>query len=64
MPPAQNEALWGVGFFNRTSRDAFVALRLVHESSVSGTISHGGVPTMHYAGHGNFGAATRRNRPT
>ena len=26
VPPAQAENLWGVGFFNRTSRDAFVGL--------------------------------------
>ena len=54
VPAEQNEALWGVGFFNRTSRDAFVALRLVHDVVGPGNISHGGVPTMHYAGHGQL----------
>ncbi len=54
VPADQTESLWGVGFFNRTSRDAFVALRLVHDVAGPGTISHGGVPTMHYAGHGQL----------
>ncbi|HVU86586.1 MAG TPA: metal-sulfur cluster assembly factor [Pirellulales bacterium] len=54
VPADQTEALWGVGFFNRTSRDAFVALRLVHEATGGASISHGGAPTMHYAGHGQL----------
>ena len=50
---AQAENLWGVGFFNRTSHDAFVALWLEH--AAEGTeIAHGGAPTLHYDGHGQL----------
>ena len=46
----QND-LWGVGFFNRESRDAFVALRLEHEGeNFSGTIQHNGPPSTNYFG--------------
>ncbi|HEY4311987.1 MAG TPA: metal-sulfur cluster assembly factor [Pirellulales bacterium] len=54
VPKDQSDALWGVGFFNRTSRDAFVALRLMHNVTGPGTIAHGGEPTLHYAGHGQL----------
>ncbi len=52
-PPAQAENLWGVGFVNSTSHDAFVALWLEH--AAEGTqIKHGGAPTLHYDGHGQL----------
>ncbi len=54
VPAAQNDALWGVGFYNRTSRDSFIALRLAHEAHRRDSIAHGGVPTLHYAGHGQL----------
>jgi metal-sulfur cluster biosynthetic enzyme len=54
VPADQTESLWGVGFFNRTSRDAFVALRLAHQTTGGASIAHGGAPTLHYAGHGQL----------
>lgn len=54
VPPEQNEALWGVGFFHRVSRDAFIALRLEHSAQGFDQLQHGGVPTLHYAGHGQL----------
>jgi metal-sulfur cluster biosynthetic enzyme len=54
VPPDQVDALWGVGFMNRTSRDSFIALRLVHEAAGLASLPHGGVPTLHYAGHGQL----------
>lgn len=54
VPPEQQENLWGVGFANDTSRDAFMALWLEHTVTGRGQISHGGVPTLHYEGHGQL----------
>jgi metal-sulfur cluster biosynthetic enzyme len=52
--PAENaEKLWGVGFYHRTSRDAFIALWLKHEAQ-GFDLSHGGPPTLHYDGHGQL----------
>ena len=48
------ENLWGVGFYNRTSHDAFVALWLEHAADGMGGPTHGGVPTLHYDGHGQL----------
>lgn len=46
--------LWGVGFFHRQSRDAFIALRLDHSAEKFAALDHGGAPTLHYAGHGQL----------
>ncbi|MGD9646229.1 MAG: metal-sulfur cluster assembly factor, partial [Pirellulales bacterium] len=54
VPPEQANALWGVGFFNRVSRDAFIALRLDHAAEGFDKLPHGGAPTLHYAGHGQL----------
>ena len=54
VPPEQAHSLWGVGFYNRVSRDAFVALRLEHAASGLDQLPHGGAPTLHYAGHGQL----------
>ncbi|MBX9790335.1 MAG: hypothetical protein K2Y37_15565 [Pirellulales bacterium] len=54
VPPEQNDSLWGVGFYNRVSRDAFIALRLDHAAEGFDKLPHGGAPTLHYAGHGQL----------
>jgi metal-sulfur cluster biosynthetic enzyme len=54
VPPEQTDSLWGVGFFNRVSRDAFIALRLEHAASGFDKLPHGGAPTLNYAGHGQL----------
>lgn len=48
---AMQDNLWAVGFFNRTSRDAFVGLFLEHEGPPG--LKHNGAPTMHYFPHGH-----------
>ncbi|MBI2825238.1 MAG: hypothetical protein HYX69_11190 [Planctomycetia bacterium] len=63
VPQEQIDALWGVGFMNRTSRDAFIALRLAHEATGI-AIPHGGPPSMHYAGHGQLWSRYPASRPT
>ena len=54
----QQDALWGVGFFNRHSRDAFVALRLEHRAENLGPIHHNGAPTINYYGRGQIWCRT------
>ena len=54
VPQDQQQDLWGVGFYNRTSRDAFVALWLDHSSKNFDAIQHGGEPTLNYVGHGQL----------
>jgi metal-sulfur cluster biosynthetic enzyme len=54
VPAESIENLWGAGFFNRTSRDAFIALWLEHEAQGFDKLKHGGVPNLHYDGHGQL----------
>lgn len=54
VPKAQQEDLWGVGFYHRVSRDAFVAIRLDHSAKKFDGIQHGGEPTLQYDGHGQL----------
>jgi metal-sulfur cluster biosynthetic enzyme len=54
VPAEQLDNLWGVGFRNRTSGDAFIALRLEHAAIGIEPIPHGGPPTLNYPGHGQL----------
>jgi len=54
VPAGGTENLWGVGFYHDASRDAFIALWLDHSAEKFDGISHGGVPTLHYDGHGQL----------
>lgn len=54
VPKAQQEDLWGVGFYHRVSRDAFVAIRLDHSARDFAGLKHGGEPTLQYEGHGQL----------
>ena len=42
--------LWGTGFFNRHSRDAFIALRLEHSAENFDALYHSGAPALNYGG--------------
>lgn len=48
--------LWGVGFYHRNSRDAFIALRLEHTAGGARELNHSGAPTLHYYHHGQLWA--------
>lgn len=52
VDPAQQENLWAVGFFHRTSRDAFIGLFLEHEAEKLAGLKHTGAPQLHYRWHG------------
>lgn len=54
VPSEHQRNLWGVGFANETSRDAFIALWLEHQVEGREQISHGGTPTLQYDGHGQL----------
>ena len=53
---AQSQNLWGVGFYHRDSRDAFIALRLEHSADKLESLHHGGSPTLDYYHHGQLWA--------
>ncbi|MEZ6054426.1 MAG: hypothetical protein R3C02_24070 [Planctomycetaceae bacterium] len=54
VPASDVDNLWGVGFYHDVSRDAFIALRLDHSTKNFPEPAHGGVPTLHYDGHGQL----------
>ncbi len=56
VPDAETNDLWGVGFYHRESRDAFIALWLDHSSQGTDGVEHNGSPTLHYDGHGQLWA--------
>lgn len=53
VTPGQEEDLWGVGFFNRSTRDSFVALFLEHAAEGLPELKHTGSPQMYYRWHGS-----------
>ena len=54
VPAEHAQNLWGVGFFQRESRDALIALWLEHSVEGFDRIQHSGAPTLHYDGHGQL----------
>ncbi len=52
VPGDQQEDLWGVGFYNKDSKDSFMALFLEHEAEGIPELKHTGVPQMWYRWHG------------
>ena len=57
VPAEKTDDMWGAGFFNQTSRDAFIALRLEHHAERfgpgnRGRIHHNGAPGLNYFGRG------------
>lgn len=48
----QHEDLWGVGFYNKESKDSFVALFIDHHADGLPELKHTGTPQMFYRWHG------------
>jgi len=64
VPGGHGDNLWGVGFFNRQSRDAFIALWLEHGAENFDALYHSGAPTLNYHGHGQLWSRwAARNNP-
>jgi metal-sulfur cluster biosynthetic enzyme len=64
VPKENAEDLWGVGFYNRQSHDAFLALWLEHAAEGFDGLTHDGVPTLHYDGHGQLWSRYPANHAT
>ena len=54
VPASHENDQWGVGFFRRESRDAFMALWLEHRSENCGPLNHSGPPNLSYYGRGQI----------
>ena len=52
VDPAQQDHLWGVGFYNAESRDSFAALFLEHRGEGLPELKHNASPQMFYRWHG------------
>ena len=50
---ALRDSLWGVGFFNKESKDAFVALFLEHRAEGLPELKHSASPTLYSPSHGH-----------
>ncbi len=64
VPSDMARNLWGVGFYNRDSHDAFVALWLEHDATGFDRLTHGGAPTLNYDGHGQLWSRYPVDEPT
>ena len=62
VPTDQSESLWGVGFFNKVSKDSFMALFLEHSATGIPELKHTGAPELFYRWHG--GVWSRYPLPT
>ncbi len=54
VDPEHQDKLWGVGFFNKESKDSFLALFLEHKAEGLPELKHSGAPTMSYRWHGQL----------
>jgi metal-sulfur cluster biosynthetic enzyme len=54
VAPQSQDNLWGVGFFNKESKDSFIALFLEHKAEGLPELKHSGAPTMSYRWHGQL----------
>ena len=50
---AHRDNLWGVGFFNKESKDSFIALFLEHKAEGLPELKHSASPTLFYPSHGH-----------
>ena len=66
--PVADEAkddLWAIGFYNRQTRDSFIALFLEHEAENFDDLKHSGAPTLNYQNHGQLWSRwAARGNPT
>ncbi|HAM71924.1 MAG TPA: hypothetical protein DCM86_09805 [Verrucomicrobiales bacterium] len=53
VPGDRQQGLWGVGFVNRQTQDAFIGLFLEHRAEGLPELKHTGAPMLHYRWHGS-----------
>ncbi len=55
VPADLSEKLWGIGFFNKDTKDSFFGFFLEHYAEGLGAeLSHNGSPNLHYQWHGQI----------
>lgn len=54
VPAESSEQLWGIGFFNKDTRDSFFGLFLEHHGEGLPELSHNGSPQLYYKWHGQL----------
>ncbi len=55
VPADLSEKLWGIGFFNKDTKDSFFGFFLEHHAEGLGAeLSHNGSPNLHYQWHGQI----------
>jgi metal-sulfur cluster biosynthetic enzyme len=54
VPEESADKIWGVGFFNKDTKDSFIGLFLDHHTDGFQEPSHGGSPSFYYKWHGQF----------
>ncbi|MFA6945494.1 MAG: iron-sulfur cluster assembly protein [Pedobacter sp.] len=54
VPADTAEKLWGIGFFNKDTRDSFFGFFLQHEAEGLPELSHNGSPNLYYKWHGQI----------
>jgi len=55
VPADLSDKLWGIGFFNKDTKDSFFGFFLEHRAEGLGAeLSHNGSPTLHYKWHGQI----------
>lgn len=52
VDPAFQNNLWGVGFFNKETKDSFIGLFLEHRADGLPELRHSGSPMLYYRWHG------------
>ncbi|MFA6945495.1 MAG: metal-sulfur cluster assembly factor, partial [Pedobacter sp.] len=54
VPEGSGDKLWGIGFFNKDTKDSFIGLFLDHHADGFQEPSHSGSPNLYYKWHGQF----------
>ena len=55
VPAELNDKLWGIGFFNKDTKDSFFGFFLEHHAEGLGAeLVHNGSPNLHYQWHGQI----------
>lgn len=54
VPAESSEQLWGIGFFNKDTKDSFFGFFLEHHGEGLSELSHNGSPQLYYQWHGQI----------
>ncbi|WP_276345558.1 iron-sulfur cluster assembly protein [Daejeonella sp. JGW-45] len=54
VPADMRDKLWGIGFYNKDTRDSFIGLFLEHRADGLPELAHNGSPQLYYKWHGQI----------